>query len=422
MDDLWAAMDALDQRVAAALAAAREANAAGLGRVRGLTQTKSMRLRPSAALAPGAGSQAEEVGDGEPYSPRALLGAEAAEQPDKFLPRVKFSFKAQAGPPLHEGGCSTARGRLEGNSDGVPEAAGLIAAVHQGMPTAGTGGAEQQQQQQQQHPAEQPLPGAAAPADAQRPRGVRWGATEGGLDRLGWVRNLVQFSEFKQQQGLLAQPAGAPPPGGQSPDQLPAGMSTISWLESGAGLNPGGSTSSGGAAAGQGRPAPPRSREEVALLQAWLQDMMGQVIAQAGGQQLQRPGAMDTTADAAAAAVAAVDVPSSQQGQPQSATDLADAALWVYGLAFEELQRQVGTECGDRGTLLGGMWQHTFSLVELRYAWGVGHIICMCGAASYAWRAGQTTCTACFNACPSRLRVAVELPASLPCPQVLAGV
>ena len=360
MDDLWAAMDALDQRVVAALAAAREANAAGLGRVRGLTQTKSMRLR-----APGAGSQAEEVVDDEAYSPRALLGAEAAEQPDKFLPRVKFSFQAQVGPPLHEGGCSTARGRLEGNGDDVPEAAGLIAAVHQGGSAAGAGSAEQQQQQQQQ-PADQPPPGAAAPADAQRPHGVRWGATEGGLDRLGWVRNLVQFSEFKQQQGLLAQPAGVPPPGGQSPDQLPAGMSTISWLESGAGLNPGGSTNSGGTAAGQGRPAPPRSREEVALLQAWLQDMMGQVIAQAGGQQPQRLGAMETTADAAAAAVAAVDVPGSQQAQPQSAADLADAALWVYGLAFEELQRQVGTECGDRGTLLGGMWQHTFSLVELR--------------------------------------------------------
>ena len=99
---------------------------------------------------------------------------------------------------------------------------------------------------------------------------------------------------------------------------------------------------------------------------------MSQVIAQAYGQQAQRLGPADATADAAAAAVAGVDAgpgaaqQEQRQGQQQGAADLADAALWVYGLAFEELQRQVGTECGDRGTLLGGMWQHTFSLVELR--------------------------------------------------------
>ncbi|PRW59673.1 early endosome antigen 1 isoform X2 [Chlorella sorokiniana] len=369
VDDLWAAMDALDQRIMTALAAAREANAAGLGRVRGLSQTKSMRLRPSAAPTAAASSQAEDAGEDEAYSPRALLGAEAAERPDTFLLRVKFIFKAQPGPPLHEGGCSTARGRLEGNGDDVPEAAGLIPAVRQCAPTAEAGSGEQQQQQPggpQQPPAE-----AATPPEAQRPRGVRWGATEGGLDRLGWVRNLVQFSEFKQQQGLLALPAGVPQPGGPNTDQAPAGLTTIGWLESGAGLNGGGS-SLGSSAAGQGRPAPPRTREEVALLQAWLQDMMGQVIAQACGQQAQRPGLADATADAAAAAVAAMDAspgpaqPGPQQGQQQSAADLADAALWVYGLAFEELQRQVGTECGERGTLLGGMWQHTFSLVELR--------------------------------------------------------
>jgi hypothetical protein len=38
----------------------------------------------------------------------------------------------------------------------------------------------------------------AAPTDALS--GPRWGATEGGLDKLGWVRGLVQFGDFRQQQ------------------------------------------------------------------------------------------------------------------------------------------------------------------------------------------------------------------------------
>ena len=51
----------------------------------------------------------------------------------------------------------------------------------------------------------------------------------------------------------------------------------------------------------------------------------------------------------------------------QAPSELADAALWVYGVAFEELQRQVSLESKDRGDLLGAMWEHCFNLVELRW-------------------------------------------------------
>ena len=50
----------------------------------------------------------------------------------------------------------------------------------------------------------------------------------------------------------------------------------------------------------------------------------------------------------------------------QAPLELADAALWMYGVAFEELQRQVATESKDRADLLSTMWEHVFNLVELR--------------------------------------------------------
>lgn len=40
----------------------------------------------------------------------------------------------------------------------------------------------------------------------------------------------------------------------------------------------------------------------------------------------------------------------------QAAGDMADGALWLYHLAFEELQRSVTTECRERGDLLGACW------------------------------------------------------------------
>jgi hypothetical protein len=235
----------------------------------------------------------------------------------------------------------------------------------------------------------------AAPTDALI--GPRWGATEGGLDKLGWVRGLVQFSDFRQQQlqqqqqqqqQQSSQKRGG---GGSSSGSDPAApaVDTIGWLEGGAGLRPqtasssgtdGGSSAGGAASSAPSFRAGLRGREEVALLQTWLQDMMAQVTAQAagGGQHKQLLG---SAADAAALAVAqaaegssassalaAPAAPATAASEQAAAAELADAALWVYGMAFEELQRQVATECGDRGALLGGMWQHVFSLVELRCA------------------------------------------------------
>ena len=57
----------------------------------------------------------------------------------------------------------------------------------------------------------------------------------------------------------------------------------------------------------------------------------------------------------------------------RSPRELADAALWLYSVGFEELQRQVGAECSDRAVLLGALWEHCFALVELRCArWPAG--------------------------------------------------
>lgn len=394
-DSLCAAMDTLDARVGGALQALREQNAAGLGRVRGLAASKSGRLRlgvaEAAATVVGGGQD-----DGDEYSPRALLGIEAAERPDKFLPRVKFSFKeGSSAAPLHRSGSSSARGRLEGSAasaeaavaeSGGEQQAGvascLIAAVHD-TPGAGQPAAEEQRQQQETvhiaSPAQTQRGGVATPPV--RMSGARWGATEGGLDRLGWVRGLVQFSDFRQQQLQLGQ---APSPGvtaelgGIMPETQASGMDTIGWLDSGAGLRSqsGAAPATGAGGQGSARAGSVPRREEVALLQAWLQDMMAQVIAQAVGQQQQQAGGDGSIADAttadADAAMLADDCPAAPA--EQSASDLADAALWVFGLAFEELQRQVATECADRGTLLGGMWQHAFNLVELRWVccWCLG--------------------------------------------------
>lgn len=40
----------------------------------------------------------------------------------------------------------------------------------------------------------------------------------------------------------------------------------------------------------------------------------------------------------------------------QVAADMAEAALWLYGMGLEELQRQVSSECRQRGELLAACW------------------------------------------------------------------
>jgi hypothetical protein len=45
---------------------------------------------------------------------------------------------------------------------------------------------------------------------------------------------------------------------------------------------------------------------------------------------------------------------------------LANGALWVYNIAFEEFRRALATESRDRAELLAAMWDHCFALVQVR--------------------------------------------------------
>ena len=40
----------------------------------------------------------------------------------------------------------------------------------------------------------------------------------------------------------------------------------------------------------------------------------------------------------------------------QDGAAMADGALWLYHLAFQELQRSIASECRQRGELLGACW------------------------------------------------------------------
>ena len=47
--------------------------------------------------------------------------------------------------------------------------------------------------------------------------------------------------------------------------------------------------------------------------------------------------------------------------------DASSRALAVYGMAFEEVKRQVALECKERAAMLDALWSHALGLVELRY-------------------------------------------------------
>ena len=52
----------------------------------------------------------------------------------------------------------------------------------------------------------------------------------------------------------------------------------------------------------------------------------------------------------------------------QVQVEMADAALWLYGIAFEEVQRHIAVECRERAQVLGCLWNHCCCLTELRCA------------------------------------------------------
>ena len=72
--------------------------------------------------------------------------------------------------------------------------------------------------------------------------------------------------------------------------------------------------------------------------------------------------------------------------------EMSDAALWLYGIAFGELQRHVATECRERGELLGCMWDHCCSLVELRCALQVGVCPWLCRNGCVVFMLVQSRC------------------------------
>lgn len=47
---------------------------------------------------------------------------------------------------------------------------------------------------------------------------------------------------------------------------------------------------------------------------------------------------------------------------------MAEAALWIYKTAFQELNRQISTECKDRAELLTALWDHCSAITQLRSA------------------------------------------------------
>lgn len=59
---------------------------------------------------------------------------------------------------------------------------------------------------------------------------------------------------------------------------------------------------------------------------------------------------------------------------------MADALLWLYGVAFEELRRAIACDCKERAELLGFMWSHGFRLLEMRQS--LAHHISMSEAHS----------------------------------------
>ncbi|QDZ23618.1 hypothetical protein HOP50_11g61580 [Chloropicon primus] len=84
----------------------------------------------------------------------------------------------------------------------------------------------------------------------------------------------------------------------------------------------------------------PERREDAFLLECWLIDVMKRL---------------------------AVDMKMGEaEGQEADIEDIADAALWIYRTAFEEIARQVHCLCKVKSDLLKRIWDQFFWLLELR--------------------------------------------------------
>ena len=83
----------------------------------------------------------------------------------------------------------------------------------------------------------------------------------------------------------------------------------------------------------------PERREDAFLLECWLIDVMKRL---------------------------AVDMAGEGEGEGADIEGVADAALWIYRTAFEEIARQVHTLCKVKADLLKRVWDQFFWLLELR--------------------------------------------------------
>lgn len=91
----------------------------------------------------------------------------------------------------------------------------------------------------------------------------------------------------------------------------------------------------------------PTSRRDITVIEHWLSDMLSQI---------------------------ATDVPPEPESFLSEATGegvdrlkrLTEEALWVFRLAFEELESQISRQSHERGEVLARVWDHFFKIIELR--------------------------------------------------------
>lgn len=213
----------------------------------------------------------------------------------------------------------------------------------------------------------EPLPGAPGRGGGRRrPRSAPRGGPElSHVDDLYWVKRLVSVADGSSS---LTVPALAPGMGTKGP--APAG--TLAAHEGVVGLD--GERATVGLTGTR-----VARREDVESLQGWLYSMVDKMAVHVRRRVLGE-GAAGAAGPERAHVVEggkgspAPQDPGSAEGaaapadKAAAAEDVADSILFVYSVAAEELQRQVGTECRERGDLLGVLWGQFFSLVELRSA------------------------------------------------------
>lgn len=192
------------------------------------------------------------------------------------------------------------------------------------------------------------------------------------VDQLYWVKKLVTAADNSGHSlppVLVPRPPGLGPKAHGGPTGVPApgidGERVIVGLTHGRGTR----------------------REDVEALQGWLYEMLDRMalnvrkrilhgdkgaapqsvaeVLSRGGQS-RHHGKAGTTGETAKGGSFPESAGAEDAPEDVSMEHVADSVLFVYSVAAEELQRQIGTECRERGELLGLLWAQFFTLVELR--------------------------------------------------------